>query len=35
MLKCNFRNISKVTFVIIGTIIGAGLASRTRNLYFF
>lgn len=35
MLKCNLKNISKVTFVIIGTIIGAGFASRTRDLHFF
>ena len=35
MALCNFRNISKVTFVIIGTIIGAGFASRARDLHFF
>lgn len=35
MLKGNLKNICKATFVIIGTIIGAGFASRTRNLYIF
>lgn len=35
MLKCNIKNVCSATFVIIGTIIGAGFASRTGNLYFF
>lgn len=35
MLKCDIRAVCKITFVIIGTIIGAGFASRTRNLCFF
>lgn len=31
----NLKNIYKITFVIIGTIIGAGFASRARDLYVF
>lgn len=29
------KDILKVTFVIIGTIIGAGFASRKRNIFIF
>lgn len=29
------KNIGKVVFVIIGTIIGAGFASRKRDLFIF
>lgn len=29
------KQILKVVFVIIGTIIGAGFASRKRNLFIF
>lgn len=35
MQQNNFKNICKATFVIIGTIIGAGFASRTGNIYIF
>ena len=35
MLKFNLKNIYKATFVIIGTIIGAGFASRSGDLYVF
>ena len=35
MLKCNVRNIYKATFVIIGTIIGAGFASGQEIYTFF
>ena len=29
------KNIIKVVFVIIGTMVGAGFASRKGNIYFF
>lgn len=29
------KSTSKIIFVIIGTMIGAGFASRKRSLYFF
>ena len=35
MLEYNLKNIYKAIFVIIGTIIGAGFASRTRNICIF
>ncbi len=34
-MKYNLKNILKTTFVVIGTVIGAGFASRTGNLYVF
>lgn len=35
MLKLNIKNIINVSFVIIGTIIGAGFASGQEILSFF